>query len=129
MKWILSVVMAFVATAPLKAQTSSVPAGVYDCFGPGMAEGGTVGHGAGQLNVSGAKFSVIGPGQYLSRGGKTGHFAFDGVTLSMSDGPYRGMRFHKVAQWSFRMLREDGVEGPFMCPRNTSKDPRKPDKW
>lgn len=130
MKFSVVPLLVILSITSAEAQGGPLPQGVYDCFGPGMAEGGTVGHGAGQLNVSGAKFSVIGPDQYLSRGGKTGRFVFDGVTLLLADGPYEGLRFHKVTpQWTFRMLRENGQEGPFICPRNPTKDPRDPNKW
>jgi hypothetical protein len=117
-------------SAPLRAQAEDVPAGVYDCYGSGLAEGSRVENTAGQLTVSGAKFSVIGRGQYLSRGGKTGRFAFDGLTLSMLDGPYAGLRYHRVsALWTFRMLRANGNESQFMCPRNIVKNPRNPNSW
>ena len=102
-----------------------VPGGVYDCFGPHLAAGDS----HLDLEMSGAKFSVISPGTYLSRGGATGHFTFDGKTLAMTNGPYAGLKFHKVADWSFRMLRDNGDEGPFMCPRNTAKDMHAPNKW
>jgi hypothetical protein len=111
------------------AATGQVPNGVYDCYGTGLAEGDTIGHGATQLNVSGGKFSVVGADAYLSRGGATGHFSFDGLTLAMIDGPYAGMRYHKVADWSFRQLMEDGQEGPVMCPLNTAKDANSPNLW
>jgi hypothetical protein len=112
------------AALPAQAADVSVPGGVYDCYGPKLAGGRYL-----DLDMSGAKFSVISPGQYLSRGGKTGHFSFDGKTLSMKDGPYAGLKFHKAAEWSFRMLRETGEDGPFMCPRNVAKDPHKPNAW
>ena len=128
------------SAAPASAQQNTgraapgVPLGVYDCFGPSKAGGvpddvGTGIRGVGTELDAGGKFSVLGPDLYLSRGGKTGHFHFDGLTLTMVDGPYAGIRYHKVAAWSFRMLRDNGVEGPFMCPRNTAKDPRNPKVW
>lgn len=95
----------------------AVPAGVYDCFGT--------------YNIDTGKFSVIGPGQYMSRAGGTGSFSFDGNMLTMVDGPYAGIRYRKEApEWTFRMLKEDtGEDSPFVCPRNTTKDTRDPNTW
>lgn len=113
---------------PALAQT--VPVGVYDCYGRGMAEGDRKRDTAGQLDLGGSKFSVIGAGQYLSHGVTTGHFRFDGLILAMIDGPYAGQRFQKVADfWSFRLLRASGEMGPVSCPLNTAKDARRPNGW
>ncbi|MEI9997177.1 MAG: hypothetical protein WDM91_21455 [Rhizomicrobium sp.] len=122
------------AGALAQAAGRSVPHGVYDCFGPSKAGGRSPDSWEGIRSVgtqldAGGKFSVLGPDLYLSRGGKTGHFRFDGHTLSMVDGPYAGIRYHKVSDWSFRMLRANGDEGPFMCPINVAKDPRNPQAW
>jgi hypothetical protein len=124
-KTVAAVAVAAASLAALPARAADVPGGVYDCYGPKLAGGPYL-----DLMMSGAKFSVISPGQYLSREGKTGHFKFDGLTLSMVDGPYAGLKFHKDPQyWSFRMLRETGEEGPFTCPQNLVKDPHKPNAW
>ena len=121
MKVSIWAIAAVLGLAPLTVHAETPPDGVYDCFGPSMV--GT------EISLAGAKFSVIGPDAYISRGGASGHFRFDGLTLAMVDGPYAGLRFHKVAAWSFRMLRANGDEGPFMCPLNNAKDPRRPNSW
>ena len=110
--WALAAALGL-AALPAYAADTAAPGGVYDCFGPKLAGGKYL-----DLDISGAKFSVISPGQYLSRGGKTGHFKFDGLTLSMVDGPYSGLKFHKA-----------GEEGPFMCPRNVAKDMHNSNAW
>lgn len=117
------------ATLVTPAVAQQVPNGVYDCYGRGMAEGNQVRDTAGQLNLGGSKFSVIGADQYLSRGGKTGHFRFDGLILSISDGPYSGQRFKKVADWSFRLLRPNDDLSPVSCPLNAAKDAHQPNRW
>lgn len=135
MRSILGPTVAVLGLAAFPALAADPPEGVYDCYGPSMAGGRSpdIREGAGRggtLNTSGGKFSIVGPGMYLSRGGKTGRFTFDGLTLSMVDGPYSGIRYHKdPAYWTFRMLRENGDEGPIMCPRNEAKDPRNPTAW
>ena len=128
MRLALCLVVLTTIVTPAVAQ-QQVPTGVYDCYGRGMAEGNQVRDTAGQLNLGGSKFSVIGAGQYLSRGGATGHFRFDGTTLSITDGPYSGQRFKKVADWSFRLLRPNGDMGPVSCPLNTAKDAHQPNRW
>jgi hypothetical protein len=99
------------------AGAGSVPIGVYNCFGT--------------YDIDTGKFSVTAPGRYMSRGGGTGTFEFDGSMLTMVDGPYAGIRYRKEnAQWEFRMLKEDtGEDSPFVCPLNTSLDTGKPDSW
>lgn len=99
-----------------QAWAEEVPPGVYDCFGT--------------YNIDTGKFSVLDSGQYMSRGGGVGSFDFDGVTLTMVDGPYAGIKYRKESPaWTFRMLRDSGEDSPFVCPRNTTKDPRKPNAW
>ena len=130
--WIIAATLAFAASP---AFAENPPNGVYDCYGPSKAGGVHTEHTDGIRSVgtqldAGGKFSILSPGTYLSRGNKTGHFTFDGLTLSMTDGPYAGIRYHKAPGfWSFRMLRDNGVEGPFMCPINTAKNPRTPNAW
>ena len=122
--------LATLATIITPALAEQVPVGVYDCYGRGMAEGNQLRDKAGQLNLGGSKFSVIGDGQYLSHGGTTGHFRFDGLTLSMTDGPYAGQRFKKVPDfWSFRLLFANGEMGPVSCPINKAKDAHQPSRW
>lgn len=127
--WVIAAGLALAAASAAYAENP--PGGVYDCFGPSMVTGPNFDvRRATNLNISGAKFSILSPGVYLSRGGKKGHFKFDGHTLNMVDGPYKGINYHKVdGYWTFRMLRENGDEGPFMCPRNTAKDLNKPNAW
>jgi hypothetical protein len=125
LKTVAAMVVVTMGLAALPARAADVPGGVYDCYGPKLAGGQYL-----DLMTSGAKFSVISPGKYLSREGKAGNFSFDGHTLSMKDGPYAGLKFHKDPKgWSFRMLRDTGEEGPFTCPQNLAKDPHKPNAW
>lgn len=125
----LTLCLVTLVTLVTPAVAQQLPTGVYDCYGRGMAEGNRVRDTAGQLNLGGSKFSVIGADQYLSRGGATGHFRFDGLTLSMTDGPYSGQQFKKVADWSFRLLRPNGDMSPVTCPLNTAKDAHRPNLW
>jgi hypothetical protein len=126
-----------VSLAATQARAADVPGGVYDCFGRLAANGYTPDRGAGirspsvtGVSTSASKFSVIAPGRYLSRGGTKGKYKFDGQTLTLVDGPYAGLRFHKVSpEWTFRMLNPDGSENAVMCPRNTGKDPQQPNAW
>lgn len=125
----LTLCLVTLVTLVTPAVAQQLPTGVYDCYGRGMAEGNRVRDTAGQLNLGGSKFSVIGGHVYLSRGGETGHFRFDGLTLSMTDGPYSGQQFKKVADWSFRLLRPNGDMSPVTCPLNTAKDAHRPNLW
>ena len=139
-------IVAMLSLASLPARAADVPGGVYDCYGRSMVGGRgsdvegagrngqtpyiSEGAGRGAIGGSASKFSVIGPGTYLSRGGTTGHFTFDGKTLAMMDGPYSGLKFHKVDDfWTFRMLFDTGEEGPVMCPQNLAKDAKAPNRW
>ena len=142
----LFAIVAMLSFSAVPVRAADVPEGVYDCYGRSVAGGRgsdqegagrdgrtpyiSEGAGRGAVDGSASKFSVIGPETYLSRGGATGHFAFDGTTLAMMDGPYSGLRFHKVADfWTFRMLFDTGEEGPVMCPQNLAKDARAPNRW
>jgi hypothetical protein len=146
MKIELFTVVAILSLAALPAHAAVVPGGVYDCYGRSAVGGRgsnvegagldgrtpyiSEGAGGGAVGGSASKFSVVGPNTYLSRGGTTGHFTFDGKTLAMTDGPYKGLKFHKAdGFWSFRMLTNTGEEGPVMCPQNLAKDAKAPNKW
>ena len=123
------VILAIMAVAGLSTcgapHSDGPPVGVYDCYGPELAAGTTL-----DISLAGAEFAVLSPGVYRSRAGKTGHFAFDGLTLSMVDGPYTGIKYHKeTPAWTFRELRDGGADSPFMCPLNTTKDRDNPNAW
>ncbi|WP_425230635.1 hypothetical protein [Sphingomonas sp.] len=107
--WFAALALGGLASAPAMAQ--SVPVGVYDCFGD-------IG-----------KFSVVGPGTYMARNGGTGHFSFDGHTLTMTDGTSEGLSYRLVGpNWDFGLLRDNGSVSN-TCPRSTTKDPRDPAHW
>ncbi len=126
--WCTTAMMLGLLASPVMAE--QVPVGVYDCFGSGLAEGEVLRGAAGQLTLSGGKFAVFGPGKYLSRGGKTGSFSFDGSTLKMIDGPYAGISYlREKPYWAFHMYRPNGQLNHFNCPLNTAKDPQKPNAW
>ena len=112
--WAIATIASFTA---IPAWAQDVPGGVYDCYGT--------------YNIDAGKFSVIAPGQYMSRGGGVGRFRFDGTMLSMVDGPYQGITYRKESPdfWTFRLQRDTGGDSPFTCPRNTTKDVRKPKSW
>jgi hypothetical protein len=124
-KTVLWAAAAVLFTAVSPALADDVPGGVYDCYGPSLAAGPNI-----DISLHAGQFGVLSPGKYMSRNGKTGHFKFDGLTLTMTDGPLKGIRYQKVPDfWSFRILRETGEMGPFSCPRVTAKDPGAPNKW
>lgn len=73
-------------------------------------------------------FGLIDSSTYMDAGGRQGRYAYDAASgvLSLDAGSPTPARYKRVAVNNFRLLRENGELGGFVCPLNPAKDPRRP---
>ena len=70
-------------------------------------------------------FGLIDSSTYSDFDGHHGHYRYDAKAevLTMIDGSRQGWRYHKVADWEFRLI--DNARGTeiFSCPYDSTKNP------
>ncbi|MEO5599018.1 MAG: elongation factor P [Novosphingobium sp.] len=88
----------------------TMPLGRYTCELPGDAAST-----AGQ-HVPEADFKVINASSYATPTGQ-GTYLLTGESLTMTGGPLRDWRFHRVSNGFLRKLEADGSEGKLRCVR------------
>lgn len=118
-------------TAAVAAQP---PLGVYACY-EARYEQGAPGCVQTSLGCFGMRiivtpvmyFGLLDGTTYSDYDGRTGHYVYNPATslISMTDGSLHGVRYKRVADWSFRKLDDSGKETAFTCPLDKGKDPRK----
>ena len=96
------------------AAPSGVAPGVYECYGQnGMASGA---------------FGIVDGSTYMSSNGMSGRYTFDVASGVLAlDTESDPMRYQRISERSFRVINPaTGGPGGFVCPLNSSKDPRTP---
>ena len=84
--------------------------GSYACELPGDVTGP-----AGQ-RVAAEDFAVVNASVYTAGGGR-GSYLLTGDQLTMTSGPKRGQRFHKLSDGFLRRVEADGSDGLLRCVR------------
>ncbi|MEP7222632.1 MAG: hypothetical protein ABI673_08190 [Novosphingobium sp.] len=88
----------------------TLPLGRYTCELPGDATGAVGQH------LPEADFTVINASSYATANGQ-GPYLLTGDVLTMTGGPFRDARFHRVSGGYLRKLEADGSEGKMRCVR------------
>jgi len=91
----------------------TMPLGHYTCETPGDAAGPT------GLLVPEADFRVINASSYATPKGQ-GTYLLTGERLTMTGGPLRGLRFHRVSSTFLARIEADGSENKLRCIRGVN---------
>ncbi|MBS0475402.1 MAG: hypothetical protein JSR28_09665 [Proteobacteria bacterium] len=88
----------------------SLEAGTYVCELPGDATGPA---GVRQPDEG---FEIVNANSYRNNVGR-GAYLLTGDVLTMTSGPKRGQRFHRLSDRFLRQISPDGTDGPLRCVR------------
>jgi hypothetical protein len=118
LKFVVCLAAVFVAPS---AWAGGPPTGVYGCYDAMMDY-------KMRLTITPMPFVMFGlidGTTYADYDGHRGHYTYDEGSgmLTMTDGSRQGWRYHKVDNWSFRLI--DNTKGTelYTCPFNAGKDP------
>jgi hypothetical protein len=113
---VLAVVAAMLA-APVLADNRPVWFGVYQCFGPPLADGAA-------RVVPEVEFALLDDAAYSDRVGGRGRYKLGNGVLSMMSGPLSGRRYRQTSPLTFNLIDMSGSGGVTNCSINPSKDVR-----
>ena len=70
-------------------------------------------------------FGLIDGASYADYDGHQGHYRWDEASglLTMTDGSRQGWRYHKTADWSFRLIDNGTGAETYTCPFSPGKNP------
>lgn len=88
----------------------SLPAGDYVCELPGDAAG------VAGIRQADQDFSIVNANSYTTATGR-GAYLLTGDVLTMTSGPKRGQRFHRLSDRFLRLIAADGTDSPLRCVR------------
>lgn len=91
-------------------QIDSLEPGDYVCELPGDATGPA------GIRQDSQAFSIINASSYRA-GGRNGTYLLTGDVLTLTSGPKRGQRFHRISDRFLREIGPDGKDGPLRCVR------------
>lgn len=114
MKRLVALLALILAAAPLAAvpggRLGTLPTGQYRCELPGDALG-PVGQ-----RVPESDFTILTASTYRGEKG-SGSYLLIGDRVTMTSGPFKGRRFHRISPNFLRLIRDDGTDGPMRCVR------------
>jgi hypothetical protein len=111
----LLVVLAF--AVPALADDRPVWFGVYQCFGPPLADGAA-------RAVPEVEFALLDDAVYSDRVGGRGRYKLGNGVLSMMSGPLSGRRYRQTSPLTFNLIDMPGSGGVTNCSINPNKDVR-----
>lgn len=91
---------------------ATMPIGTYVCELPGDAAGPAGKH------VPEADFSIVSASSYQA-GTAMGAYLLTGDRLTMTSGPRRGQRYHRLSTGFLRLIGPDGKDSDLRCVRQT----------
>lgn len=98
-------------TPPPFGELSTARRGDYVCEMPGDAMG------LAGIHVPGEDFTILHASSYAADG-QYGTYLLAGDTLTMTSGPRKGARYHRVSDNFLRKLAQDGSETALRCIRS-----------
>lgn len=98
------------ALAAPGGRIDALGAGTYICELPGDATG------AAGLRQPAESFEIINANSYRNDTGR-GAYLLTGDVLTMTSGPKRGQRFHRISDRFLRRIGPGGQDGPLRCVR------------
>jgi hypothetical protein len=102
--------LAVPADAVTGGEIGTLPKGDYICELPGDVVGPVGNH------VPDEDFSVINASSYQARG-QNGNYLLVGEDLTMTSGPHRGKRYHRLSRGFLRQVGPGGGDGNLRCVR------------
>lgn len=121
----LGVAAAGLLSAFASSAADAPPVGVYGCYDVRMGFSPVSGNNLVVTPAPFVMFGLIDDATYSDWDGHHGHYTYDPANgiLTMTDGSRQGWRYHKAAEWSFRLIDNQTEKEIYTCPLQRGKNP------